>query len=110
LGVSSQISGAGFRRGGGGAGAVGKCGAASELQPEPIGTVAAADLAGNRLRVRTSARGDVARMDTSLRAARAASAGRSAREAFGGQCANAGPAFGAAAGVRGRPLADQARD
>ena len=48
VGVSSQVSGACFGRGGGRTSAVGKCGAACELQTEPVGAVVVVPVGAER--------------------------------------------------------------
>src|SRR6266478_7668436 len=72
--------------------------------------MAASDLGGDGLCVWTAAGGDAAGVDTSLRAARAALAWRSAGQALAGQRADAGPAVGAVAGPGSGPFADAAWD
>src|SRR5262245_41243373 len=66
VGVSSQVGGPRIGRTRGAASGLGKCRAAGELRAERVGAMAAADLAGERLRVRASVGGDVAGMDPSL--------------------------------------------
>src|SRR5260370_15193451 len=72
--------------------------------------MAASDVGGDGLCVWTAAGGDAAGVDTSLRAARAALAWRSAGQALAGQRADAGPAVGAVAGPGSGPFADAAWD
>src|ERR1051326_7056740 len=70
--------------------------------------MAAADLAGDRLRLWAAAGSNVAGVDSGLRGARAQATGRGAGQASGGQRANTGPIVGAPTSGRAGPFADAA--
>src|ERR1051326_8970967 len=73
-----------------------------------LAAMAAADLAGDRLRVWAAPGSDVAGVDPGLRGVRAQAAGRGAGQASGGQRANAGPVAGATTSSRVGSFADAA--
>ena len=80
---------------GGGAGAVAQRRAPGERRAQRPPALAAADWAGDRLRLWAASGRDVAGGDPGLRGARAPAAGPGAGQAAGGQRAHAGPVAGA---------------
>src|ERR1019366_10665481 len=80
------------------------------LRPQAAAAVFATDLAGDRLCLWTAPGGDVAGVDSGLRAARAPSARRSSGQALSGQWTDAGSVAGAGAGARAWTFLDAAWD